>query len=310
MATSAQFASAVLMIRPAAFGFNPETAESNAFQKTNSESCCQSIRDQAVVEFDAAIQTLRGRGVTVLVEDDTPEPKKPDAVFPNNWISTHEDGTVITYPMFSFSRRHEVRDTIIESMGRQFQINRHWRMEAAASKGEFLEGTGSMVLDRANRIAYACHSPRTSEGLLHEFCNRLGYSPVLFTAVDQNQSPIYHTNVMMSVLQDQVVVCLESIVNPTERETVAEAVESCGHSIITVTQSQLEKFACNLLQVGRQEQKPVIVLSTTALEALSESQRKKLSRDSEMVPLSIPVIEHFGGGSVRCMLAEIFLPPL
>jgi hypothetical protein len=309
MERSGQNALAVLMVRPASFGYNPETAASNAFQKQDDQKSADEIQARALAEFDGVVTQLCSRGVRVVVADDTPEPAKSDAVFPNNWLTTHDDGTVVTFPMFAVSRRQEVRVEILDQLGRQYRITSQWRLDQQAPAGEYLEGTGSIVLDRQNRIAYACESPRTSRELLHVFCRKMLYSPIFFGARDGRGLPLYHTNVMMSVLARHVVICLEAITASADRSRIIDAIEACGQSIIDVSQAQLEKFACNLLQIGRQDDRPLIALSTTAYHALSSAQRQTLSRDSELLPLDIPAIEHFGGGSVRCMLAEIFLPP-
>lgn len=309
MSESTQYADALLMIRPAGFGFNPETALSNSFQKAADPGVEPDIQAAARVEFDRAVDKLKGAGVKVLVVEDTAEPVKPDAVFPNNWISTHGDGTVITYPMMSPIRRREVREDVIASIGEKFRIGQRWSLEGHAASGRFLEGTGSLVLDRVNGIAFTCRSPRTDESLVGEFCRRMGYSAVVFDAVDGTGKPIYHTNVMMSVLENSVVICTDSVPRPEEKARLQEVIESCGRGIIDVSFAQMEEFCCNLLQVGRAGQSTVIAISARGGAALNRNQRRLLERDSELVPLEIPVIERCGGGSVRCMLCEIFLPP-
>ncbi len=309
MSNSPQNALHVLMVRPAAFGFNPETADTNSFQKEDSALDAAGVQSRALGEFDAAVDRLRDCGAEVLVFDDTPTPRKTDAVFPNNWISTHAGGLVITWPLMSASRREEVRTDIIDELKRRFIVREQWELHRLTGEGRFLEGTGSLVLDRANRVAYACQSPRTDAGLVEEFCKRLRFSPVRFSAVDRAGQPIYHTNVMMAVLRREAIVCLESIVDRDERGRVLDAFESSGHSIIDISHQQMEGFAANVLQIGRADGGPLLVLSTTTARALTPGQRRRLSRDSELVEQDIPTIERHGGGGVRCMLAEIFLEP-
>jgi hypothetical protein len=309
MSESTQYAMAVLMIRPARFGFNPETAASNAFQKCGVGSRDPEIQSAALAEFDRALNQLVHAGVDVLALNDSPEPARPDAVFPNNWISTHGDGTIITYPMLSPIRRREIRDDIIDAIGKRFLVARRWALEGHAESGRFLEGTGSLVLDRVNRIAFACRSPRTDEALVREFCRQMDYSPVVFDAVDATGKAIYHTNVMMSVLEESVVVCTDSVARPEDKGRLLEAMESCGRAVIEISLPQMEEFSCNLLQIGRRGHSPVVAISSTSDKALNRNQRRLLEKDSELLALDIPVIERCGGGSVRCMLCEIFLPP-
>ncbi len=297
------------MIRPAAFAANPQTAASNSFQKADTTLGPGQIQERAVQEFDNAVAQLREQGVPVTTFDDTPRPRKPDAIFPNNWLSTHHDGTVVTYPMFSTVRRQEIRPEILKQLGHQFLVTRHWALEETAGEGQFLEGTGSMVLDRDNRIAYACHSPRTAETLVHSFCERMNYTPQMFQATDDSGIAIYHTNVMMALLVRQAVVCLESVATGSGRTDLVNCLQNSGLEIIEITRRQMQSFAGNLLQIARPDRIPVIAMSRTAGQCLTPSQRELLSRHSELVELEIPTIERLGGGSVRCMLAEIFLPP-
>lgn len=304
---TSQLAGHLLMIRPACFGANPETGDSNAFQWPR-DIPAATLQQQAVEEFDAAVACLERSGIAVLVEADTPWPAKSDAVFPNNWFSTHANGLVVTYPMMSVNRRQEVRPDIIHRLGQRFCINEHWALDEMAPPDQFLEGTGSLVLDRVRQIAFACLSPRTSPQQVKQFCQRTGYRPHLFEAFDQRQVPVYHTNVMMSVLQNQVVICLDAVRDPQDRRRLAGELERAGKSLLDINQDQMDRFAGNLLQVGRMGQRPALVLSRTALDSLDAGTRQELERESDLVVPEIPLIERYGGGSARCLLAEIHLP--
>jgi hypothetical protein len=297
------------MVRPAAFGFNPETASSNAFQREGTGDPAGAIQAAALREFDQAVGTLRERGIDVLLVEDTPHPPKTDAVFPNNWLSTHANGLVVTWPMMAASRRNEVRQDVIEMLMRRFETREYWPLHEEAVRNRFVEGTGSLVLDRTARIAWVCRSPRSNESLVLEFCKRMKYEPMIFSAVDSSGKPIYHTNVMMAVLSRQAVVCLECVPDAVERQRLGISLERSGLELIEIGTAQMERFAANVLQIARSGQEPAIVLSATAAAALSAGQRARLERDSGLVVLDIPTIERHGGGSVRCMLAEIFLRP-
>ncbi len=297
----------VLMIRPANFGFNEETAGSNVFQQEMSGADAMAISSRAVQEFDSAVTTLRAAGVQVIVVEDSPDPVKTDAVFPNNWISTHPDGTVITWPMASSSRRQEIRADIVEELQDQFVVTDWWRLHEEAPDGQFLEGTGSLVLDHEHRLAWACHSPRTSQALVNQFCDRMGFQPVLFDATDRQGTPIYHTNVMMAVTGRLVVICLDCIADQTQRDTVVQRIQATGKSIVELTWPQIEAFAGNLLQVAGENDQPCVVMSSAARRALHPQQLRKIEEESEIIELAIPTLETCGGGSVRCLLAEIYL---
>jgi hypothetical protein len=304
-----QSAGAVLMVRPARFGCNPQTAASNAFQAKPAAHAGKDLQDTALREFQALAQALERAGVQVLIAPDSEEPPKPDAVFPNNWVSFHHDGTVTLYPMLAPNRRWERRDEVLEQVVRQggFRVSRTVDLTYRESEDKYLEGTGSVVLDRVHRIAYANSSPRTDLDVLGEFAQQLDYELMTFDAVDAGGAAIYHTNVLMAIGTGFAVVCSASIVNDAHREAVLSKLRSTGHEIVDVSLAQMEQFAANILELSAPNSK-LIALSTTALESLNRSQRAILESHAALVPVSIPTIERIGGGGVRCMLAEIHLP--
>lgn len=292
----------ILMIRPVAFEFNIETAVNNAFQQSQSDSQTQ---NRALTEFNAMVQLLQANGVNVVVVDDTPEPHTPDSIFPNNWFSTHEEGIMALYPMFAINRRQERRADIAQLLSDSFTMNDIVDLTASEAEGVYLEGTGSMVLDRDLRICYACISPRTDKALLHEFCNRFGYELLAFTATDRNHSRIYHTNVVMSVGDKFMVICMEAIPNQTERDLLRQ---STSKQIIEISLEQMEHFAGNMLEVVNEKEEQVLVMSAQAYESLTAQQITQLEKFARILHPDLKTIETNGGGSARCMMAEIFLP--
>ena len=298
------------MIRPANFGFNEQTAGNNAFQSEDKGESIADIATQARQEFDEMVKTLLGKGVNVIVIEDTDTPKKPDAVFPNNWISFHKNGAVLTYPMFAPNRRIERREDIIEEIGKTFKVDRRYTFEHYEEDDMFLEGTGSMLFDRDNKIVYACLSQRTDARLLDKFCVLVEYSRQMFHSVDRNGMPIYHTNVMMALGEDFVVLCKESIQNPDELKELVSVLERTGKEIIDITYDQMESFAGNMLQVRTEGGDTLLVMSKTAYDSLTTQQIDALSAKTSLLPINIDTIEYYGGGSVRCMMAEVFLPKL
>lgn len=302
-----QITNQILMIRPAHFGANPETAASNAFQESSLIADEASIAKLAMQEFDAVVGQLISRGLDVYLVKDTPDPIKPDAVFPNNWISFHECGTMVVYPMMSSLRRQEVRDDLIDELGKHFQMPSLWRLDQEA-EGEYLEGTGSIVLDREHRSAYACRSPRTSDRLFHRFCERLRFEPNLFDATDLSGLPIYHTNVMMALTQKNALVCMEAISNARQREQICQSLQKSEKQILEITFDQVQQFAGNVLQLERPNEKPILMVSARAWSGFNDETKSRLSEESEILCAEIPTIEKFGGGSIRCMLAEVFAP--
>ena len=298
----------ILMVRPAHFCFNPETAGSNAFQSEDSLLSSGEISRRAIEEFDSFVATLRSEGVDVIVAQDTDHPVKPDAVFPNNWVTFHEDGTVVTYPMLSAARRLERREDVLQSLAERFEIKRHIHLEAYEQQGKILEGTGSMIIDRPNALVYACVSPRTNPELLAEFAQLMGYQPVLFKAVDAEGMDIYHTNVMMALGETFVVICRHSISSENEWRELSRHFEKTGKEVIEITLPQMMSFAGNMLQIRGKDDERLLVMSSEAYGSLEESQVETLERHTRILHHPIPTIEKFGGGSVRCMMAEVFLP--
>ena len=301
-----QCADAVLMIRPARFGANPETADSNRFQQGGPSADAHEVARR---EFDGLVAGLRGAGVAVQVAEDTPEPAKPDACFPNNWVSFHDDGSVVLYPMMAPSRRAERREELIAQLrDAGFQVARTIDLSPWETRGEFLEGTGSLVLDRCHRIAYACRSPRTTAGALAEFAARLGYRPIAFDALGPDGRPAYHTNVLMAIGRQFAVVCDQAIPDPEERATVLRELRRAGHEPIRIGVAEMHGFAGNLLALCAADGGQIIAMSDTARRSLAPATERALERHGRIVAAPIPTIERYGGGSVRCMIAEVFLP--
>jgi hypothetical protein len=300
----------LLMIRPVNFGRNEETAVNNYYQKTLDASE-EEIQQKARQEFDAFVDKLRSEGVTVEVVEDTPEPFKPDSIFPNNWVSFHDNGDVWLYPMYAPSRRVERRDDILDSLKGKYKINDIHSLADWEQKEKFLEGTGSMIFDRPNNIAYAAISERTDEEVLDDFEERSGMEVVRFHAyqtVGNERKPIYHTNVMMFVGERVAVVCLDSIDDSMERRYVVQKLESSEKEIVEITEAQTEQFAGNMLQVASQNGERKIVMSKAAYESLTNHQIERLSQHGKLVYSDLQTIETLGGGSARCMMAEVFLP--
>ena len=297
------------MIRPVRFASNPLTAESNRFQGRNASTPEQQQID-ADAEFSELAAALEASGITVVQVDDTPDPHTPDAIFPNNWVSFHADGTVVLYPMEAPNRRTERRPEIIESLASQygFQVREIVDFSHHEQQGHFLEGTGSLVLDRVNRIAYACLSSRTHLDALGEFAQRMDYEVVAFDAVDRDGAPIYHTNVLMNVGEELAVVCDEAIPRDDQREAVMQSLKGTGHKVLTLTFDQMDSFAGNMLELRSSSGQRVIAMSEQARDSLTESQLETISDYAQIVSTPIENIESSAGGSVRCMLAEIHLP--
>jgi hypothetical protein len=297
----------ILMVRPANFGFNEQTAESNAFQTNDTSLSQKEISEKAIAEFDAFVEKLRSVGVQVIVAEDSKEPVKHDAIFPNNWVTFHEDGKVITYPMYAPMRRLERQRSILQQIENQFVVKSVFRMEDAELEGFFLEGTGSMILDRPKKIVYACLSPRTDEVMLDKFCTITGFTKVVFTSVDGKGQEIYHTNVMMALGETFAVICLDTIPNPDERKKVVQALTDSNKAIIEISQAQVLSFAGNMLQVKGANDTSYIVMSEQAYQSLTASQIQEIELHTNILAIPIPIIETYGGGSVRCMMAEVFL---
>ncbi|MCF0166761.1 MAG: amidinotransferase [Bacteroidales bacterium] len=298
-----QSTSKVLMVMPCAFGFNSQTAGSNDFQK---KGFAEGAQATALREFASFVSLLKANKIEVALAEDTPSPATPDSIFPNNWFSTHEDGTLVIYPMLAPNRRLERKNTVIETIYRNFDVKRVIDLSWWENEGKYLEGTGSMVLDRVNRIAYACLSPRTDREVLEDFCSKLGYTYILFTAKDGKGTDIYHTNVMMSIGTEVAVVCLEAIADEDERARVRESLESTGHKIVEISLKQMAGFAGNMLELTSTDGRRLLILSGSARKALNKSQSQELLRHYRLLSPELDVIENNGGGSARCMLAELF----
>ncbi len=304
---SEQYTSHLLMVRPASFQFNEETAISNAFQKSLEGLTEADIRDKAVEEFDRYVEILRAHKIDVTVIQDSEEPPKPDAIFPNNWISMHDDGTVYLYPMNTPNRRLERREEIVDVLDEHFVIEDVHDISGSELVNKFLEGTGSIIFDHLHKVAYACISPRTDKDLFIAHCEQLGYEPVYFHSADKNSNLVYHTNVMLTIGDRFAVICLESIHNDDEKNLVREKLESTGHEIIDISEAQMNAFAGNMLQVMNKEGKTFLVMSDSAHKSLTAYQVAQIEKYTTILSVSIPTIETIGGGSARCMLAEVFL---
>ena len=297
------------MVRPANFAFNEETAANNAFQSRDGKLNAAEMRERAMQEFDGFVAQLRAAGVDVLVAADTNTPVKPDAVFPNNWVTFHQEGWVVTYPMFAPTRRLERSDAIIEQvLENGFNAGKRLHFESSEPNGRFLEGTGSIIFDHQHRLAYACLSPRTDAGLLEDLCQDIGYQKVVFHSVDGNGQDIYHTNVMMALGETFVVICLDSVRDAGERKMLEEKFRETGKEIVDISLGQMNSFAGNMLQVRNTEGQTILVMSSQAFNALTPVQIQQLEALTRLLHAPIETIETYGGGSARCMMAEVFLP--
>jgi hypothetical protein len=307
-----QTTNSILMIRPVAFRMNEQTVVNNYYQKVLDELLPATVNAKAQQEFDAFVEKLTAVGVDVIVVDDTLNPDTPDSVFPNNWISFHENGDVALYPMFAENRRHERREEILDLLEEKgFVINNIVDYTSAEEDGFFLEGTGSLLLDRANAKAYCALSPRADEELFIEFCEDFDYAPVIFEAfqtVDSERKLIYHTNVMMCLGDTFAVICSDCIDDKKERKMVLDHLKVDGKEVILITEAQMNNFAGNMLEVRGANDKRYLVMSTAAHQSLTPKQIAQLERHAEILSSSLDTIEACGGGSARCMMAEIFLP--
>ena len=303
-----QTANTVLMVEPIAFGYNSQTAENNYFQVEQKEA---DIQEKALAEFNNFVEKLREKGIEVITVQDTLEPHSPDSIFPNNWVSFHEDGRVALYPMFAMNRRVERRTDILETLRNEgFNIKEIDDLSSSEQNEKFLEGTGSMIFDHDYKIAYGSVSLRLDEELFRDFCDKFGFTPVVFHSfqnVGNQRLPIYHTNVMMCVAEQFVVICLDCIDDELEREKVQEVIKSTEKEVIEISENQLQQFAGNMLQVQNTEGTQFLVMSETAYKSLTQEQIDKIENYCEIIYADLSTIETNGGGSARCMLAEIFL---
>lgn len=298
----------ILMIRPVAFGHNDQTASSNTFQQNYSDLSPQSIQQLALTEFDAMVQKLESHDIPVMVFEDTAQPVKPDAIFPNNWVSMQPDGQVLLYPMEAENRRGERRTEIVERLQNMFDVSGVTDLSYYEKEGRFLEGTGSIIFDHVNKVAYANYSSRTDKELFEEVCEKLGYNPVGFKAVDRNDQDIYHTNVMMCVGTEYALICLDAITEEQDLDLVINSLNGSGRKIISISYDQMGQFAGNMFEVLSTSGERYLVMSETAFQSLVNGQINAITQFLDIITIDIPTIEQHGGGSVRCIMAGIHLP--
>lgn len=307
-----QITNSILMIRPVQFRMNEQTAVNNYYQKTIEHLTPDAVNALAVEEFDAFVQKLQAAGIQVVVVDDTKEFDTPDSIFPNNWISFHKNGTIALYPMFAENRRFERKESVVEAVEEKgFSIKHVVDYTEAEQENLFLEGTGSIILDREYQKAYCALSPRADEQLFIEFCEDFDFFPVIFSAyqtVNQKREKIYHTNVMMCIGSTFAVICLDSIDDKKERKNVINHLKKDNKDIIAITEDQVNQFAGNMLQLLGKNNTPFLIMSQSAFDSLRADQLSKLEKHTKIISSSLQTIEACGGGSARCMMAEIFLP--
>jgi hypothetical protein len=301
-----QTTSNLLMVRPANFGFNVETAANNAFQVDDKSLTISEIQKRATQEFDTMVEILRGRAVNVVVAEDSLSPVKTDAIFPNNWLTSHADGTMILYPMFAPTRRLERSEAIQERLQTDFMVKKRIHFEHYEAVDKYLEGTGSMILDRQNELCYACISPRTDRSLLDEWCDTMHFKRIAFTAVDGDGQAIYHTNVMMALGETFVVICLETLRDEAEKMNLIKHFDTTKKDIVEISLAQMMRFAGNMLQIRNDFGETFLVMSQQAFDVLNATQIAHIQRHTEIISVDIKTIETYGGGSARCMMAEIF----
>ena len=302
-----QITDTIIMIRPVAFGANEETATTNFFQSATQQLNNEWVQQSALKEFDNMIDILRKHDINVIVIDDTQVPVKPSAIFPNNWLSTSPEGIVSIFPMYASNRRPEKREDILQLLGERFVIKDIQDWSEFEVEGKFLEGTGSMVIDHENKVIYTCYSPRTDISVLEKFANANKYRAIAFLATDKNGQPVYHTNVVMTLGEDFAVLCEEAIEEEWELIAIRQLLDSSGHDVIRITKDQMHCFAGNMLQLRNTKGEKFLVMSQTAFDTLYDDQKEALSARNMLLPIPIPVIEKTEGGSVRCMMAEVFL---
>jgi len=305
-----QATNSILMIRPINFGYNEETAQDNHYQIK--ELPHKNVNERAQKEFDNMVFNLRQNGVSVHVFQDDENEYTPDSIFPNNWVSFHENGDVGLYPMCAENRRMERRPEVLDFLENEgFTISNIVDYSSAESENKFLEGTGSMILDRENRLAYCSISNRSNEDLFIEFCEDFEFTPIIFNSfqtVGNKRLPIYHTNVMMCVATDYVIVCLDSIDDKKQRKNVSSFIKDSGKKLIEISENQVESFAGNMLELVNDKGESILVMSKSAEDSLNENQKNIITKYSRIISSDINTIETCGGGSTRCMMAEIFLP--
>ncbi len=298
-----QTAKKILMVRPAHFAYNEQTATNNYFQNKASIS---NLKEIALQEFDCFVAKLRSFKIEVIVVQDTMDPHTPDSIFPNNWFSTHSTGELILYPMFAENRRLERKSGVLKTIEEHFSAFKVINFTEWENKNRFLEGTGSLILDHKNRIVYACRSERTDDIVFEDFYTKMNFEPQLFNAYDDNQKIIYHTNVMMSIGENIAVICSESIIDKRRRENVVSSLINSKKEVIEISFEQMKNFCANILEVRNSENNNYLIMSETAKKAFTNSQKKVLEQHCEIISSPINTIEQIGGGSARCMIAEIF----
>ena len=314
MLPSIQSTNRIIMVRPACFCFNTETAVSNAFQNTQYADLTskEKVQQQALNEFNHMVEKLRSYNVDVDVFDDTSIPIKPDAIFPNNWFSTHSDGTIILYPMLAENRRFERRMDIIKNLSIMYNVNAIIDLSVYENRNQYLEGTGSLVIDHINKTIYAIRSPRTNENIIQHVIKLINYNspPIVFDSIDENQKPIYHTNVMMTIGTYVIIICLQSITNKEQRDKIIKSFKiSNQRKLIDITLEQMKHFAGNMLEIQNKYGDYFLVMSKSAYDCLTDQQRNDIEQtNTKLIYFDISTIEQCGGGSVRCMIAENFLP--
>lgn len=289
------------------FAFNEQTAGNNVFQNRSEQ---QDIQKEALKEFDQLVKILRGNDVNVMVVNDTLSPRTPDSIFPNNWVSFHDDGSVFLYPMQAENRRAERKPELINRLKKDFRVSDVYDLSGFEKENRFLEGTGSMVLDRENKIVYSCLSPRTDLNVLNEFCRKSGYKPVYFYSADRSGIPVYHTNVMMCIGSEFAVICLDAIPDKHEKEKVEGSLKVTGKEVIEISMDQMHRFAGNMLQLSTKNKEQLLVMSANAFKSLLPQQISRLEHYCKLVYTPLDTIESNGGGSARCMIAEIYLPEI
>lgn len=298
-----QTAKKILMVRPARFAYNEQTAMNNYFQNKASIS---NLNEMALQEFDNFVEILQRNKIEVIVVQDTIDPHTPDSIFPNNWFSTHSTGELVLYPMFAENRRLERKSQFLKIIAEHYSAHKVIDLSEWENKNRFLEGTGSLILDHNNRIVYACRSERTDDIVFEEFYTKMNFEPQLFNAYDENQKIIYHTNVMMSIGKSIAVICAESIVDEKRRENIVNSLKKSKKEVIEISFEQMRSFCANILEVRNSENENYLIMSETAKNAFTDSQKEILERHCTIISSSLDTIEQTGGGSARCMIAEIF----
>lgn len=298
-----QTAKKILMVRPARFAYNEQTAMNNYFQNKASIS---NLNEMALQEFDNFVETLRSCKIEVIVVQDSIDPHTPDSIFPNNWFSTHSTGELVLYPMFAENRRLERKSQFLKIIEEHYSAHKVIDLSVWENKNRFLEGTGSLILDHNNRIVYACRSERTDDIVFEEFYTKMNFEPQLFNAYDENQKNIYHTNVMMSIGKSIAVICAESIVDEKRRENIVNSLKKSKKEVIEISFEQMRSFCANILELHNSENENYLIMSETAKNAFTDSQKEILDRHCRIISSSLDTIEQTGGGSARCMIAEIF----